>query len=160
MKFTQEDIEAIAGALDAEVKKSGDNFRLTISNEEAGRKISLEVNPDAQLGAERGSLVQVYTSNAFLQVQFCIGYIFSRMSGEVTFVTRHAGRVTGLVVEKEAGCSLYANIDEGAISGNYAKMSSEASIAAISLSFAEQLLAEGGGSIDADKILAEDMDDD
>ena len=156
MEFTKADIEHIAKILDAQVKEMGPNYRLTIINEESGRKISLEIYPDMQIGKERGSLIIVYASSAFLQLQFCSGYVVSKMLGEVTFVARHEGRISGLIVEKEAGCSLYANVDELVLSGDFTQLGPEVMLSSIALSLSEQLLESGGGRLDADALTEEE----
>ena len=100
MEFNQTDIDHIASALNAKAKRMGPNYRLTFENEEASRKISLEIYPNTQIGTARGNLIIVYASSAFLQLQFCTGYVISKMLGEVTFIARHEGRVSGLIVER------------------------------------------------------------
>ena len=152
MKFTQIDIEHIAGVLNAQVKKMGDNYRLTIVNEEAGRKISLEIYPDTQIGDRTGNLIVVYANNAFLQLQFCTGYVISKMLGEVTFVARHAGRISGLIVESTAGCSLYANVDESLLSGDFTQLGPEVMMSSIALSLSEQVFEKEDGRVDADAL--------
>ncbi len=152
MKFTQIDIEHIAGVLNAQVKKMGDNYRLTIVNEEAGRKISLEIYPDTQIGDRTGNLIVVYANNAFLQLQFCTGYVISKMLGEVTFVARHAGRISGLIVESAAGCSLYANVDESLLSGDFTQLGPEVMMSSIALSLSEQVFEKEDGRVDADAL--------
>ena len=156
MEFTKADIDHIARILDAQVKEMGSNYRLTITNEEGGRKISLEIYPDMQIGKERGSLIIVYASSAFLQLQFCTGYVVSKMLGEVTFVARHQGRISGLIVEREAGCSLYANVDESVLSGDFTQLGPEVMLSSIALSLSEQLLESGSGRLDADALAEDD----
>ncbi len=152
MKFTQTDIDHIAGVLNARVKKMGDNYRLTLSNEEAGRKISLEIYPDTQIGDKTGNLIIVYANNAFLQLQFCTGYVISKMLGEVTFVARHQGRISGLIVESTAGCSLYANVDESLLSGDFTQLGPEVMMTSIALSLSEQVFEKEDGRVDADAL--------
>jgi len=152
VKFTQTDIDHIAGVLNARVKKMGDNYRLTLSNEEAGRKISLEIYPDTQIGDKTGNLIIVYANNAFLQLQFCTGYVISKMLGEVTFVARHQGRISGLIVESTAGCSLYANVDESLLSGDFTQLGPEVMMTSIALSLSEQVFEKEDGRVDADAL--------
>ncbi len=158
MKFTQADIDHIAAVLNAQVKKMGDNFRLTLENAEAGRKISLEIYPDTQIGEKTGNLILVYANNAFLQLQFCTGYVISKMLGEVTFVARHHGRISGLIVEREAGCSLYANVDESVLSGDFTQLGPEVMLSSIALSLSEQVL-DAGGKLDADALDADEAEE-
>lgn len=159
MKFNKTDIEHIAQALDAKVKDMGQNYRLTVENLESGRKISLEIYPNTQLGKSEGNLIVVYASSAFLQLQFCTGYVISKMLGEVTFIARHQGKVSGLIVEREAGCSLYAHVDESVLSGDFTQLGPEVMLSSIALSLSEQLIADGSGRLDADALAEEDDDE-
>lgn len=152
MQFTKNDIEHIARALNAEVKKSGNCYRLLIDNQEARRKVILEIYADTRIGDKTGHLILVYASNAFLQLQFCTGYVISKMLGEVTFVARHEGRISGLIVEKEAGCSLFANVDESVLSGDFTQLGPEVMLSSIALSLSEQALSGDGGRLDADAL--------
>jgi len=152
VRFTKNDIEHIAKALNATLKESGNCYRLMVENREAGRKVIVEIYPDTQIGDKQGNLILVYASNAFLQLQFCTGYVISKMLGEVTFVARHEGRISGLIVEKEAGCSLYANVDESVLSGDFTQLGPEVMLSSIALSLSEHALSEGGGKVDADAL--------
>lgn len=159
MEFNDTDIQHIANALNAKVKKMGSNYRMTFENKEAGRKISLEIYPNTPIGEERGNLIIVYASSAFLQLQFCTGYVISKMLGEVTFVARHHGRISGLIVERGAGCSLYANVDESVLSGDFTQLAPEVMMSSIALSLSEQLISDGSGRLDADTLAEDDADD-
>ncbi|MFQ5631453.1 MAG: hypothetical protein ACE5I1_22005 [bacterium] len=159
MEFNDTDIDHIASVLDAKAKKMGSNYRMTFENKEAGRKISLEIYPNTKIGKERGNLIIVYASSAFLQLQFCTGYVISKMLGEVTFIARHQGRISGLIVEREAGCSLYANVDESVLSGDFTQLGPEVMLSSIALSLSEQLITDGSGRLDADALDEEDEEE-
>ena len=111
MKITKKDIAKISNALGVEAKLWGNNYRLIVENKEDGRKISLEIYPNIPIGSKKGNLISVYTQSAHLQLHFCSGYVVSNLLGEVTFIGEHHGQLSGLIIEKEAGCSLYANVD-------------------------------------------------
>ena len=157
VKFTKADIDHIATALDAKAKNiGGANYRLSMEGENATRKISLEIYPDTQIGKEKGNLIITYANNAFLQLQFCTGYVISKMLGEVTFIARHEGRVSGLIVEREAGCSLYANVDESVLSGDFTQMGPEVMLSSIALGLSEQLLSDGEERFNIDDLEEDD----
>jgi len=61
----------------------------------------------------------VYTPTAHLQLHFCTGYVVSKLLGEITFVAESDGKLSGLTVEREGGCSLYANVDRSILSGDF-----------------------------------------
>lgn len=140
MKITKKDIDKIASALGVEAKLWGNNYRLIIENEEDGRKISLEIYPNIPIGNKKGHLITVYTQSAHLQLHFCTGYVVSEMLGEVTFIGEHQGRLSGLIIEKEAGCSLYSNVDSSLLSGDFTKLGPEVMLSGIALSLTEGIL--------------------
>ena len=142
MKFTKEDIDKIGRALGVEGKLWGVNYRFTLENEEDGRKLSLEIYSDIPIGKEQGNLISVYTHNTHLQLHFCTGYVVSEMLGEVTFVGECKGRLSGLIIEKEAGCSLYANVDASLLSGDFTKLGPEVMLSGIALSLTEGILSD------------------
>lgn len=140
MKITRTDIDKIAKVLGVEAKLWGNNYRLTIENKEDGRKVSLEIYPDIPIGDQRGNLISVYTHNTHFQLHFCTGFVVSEMLGEVTFVGEHNGHLSGLIIEKEAGCSLYANVDSSLLSGDFTKLGPEVMLSGIALSLTEGIL--------------------
>lgn len=142
MRFTDKDIKRIAKVLGVEAKQRGNNYRLTLENPEDGRRLSLEIYPEIPIGKKTGSLISVYTPTTHLQLHFCTGYVVSEMLREVTFIGEHQGRVAGLIIEKEAACSLYANVDSSLLSGDFTKLGPEVMLSGIALSLTEHLLPE------------------
>ena len=140
MKISKDDIDKIATVLGAKAKLWGNNYRIILENKEDGRKISLEIYPNIPIGTKIGNLISVYTHNAHLQLHFCTGYVVSEMLGEVTFIGEHQGRLSGLIIEKEAGCSLYANVDSKLLSGDFTKLGPEVMLSGIALSLSEGIL--------------------
>ena len=140
--FTKKDVDKISKALNSKAKFKGNNFRITLENREEGRKLSLEIYPDIQIGKEKGNLISVYTMNTHLQLHFCTGYVVSDYLGEVTFIGEHQGHVSGLIVEKEAGCSLYANVNSSLLSGDFTQLGPEVMLSGIALSLTEHLLPD------------------
>lgn len=146
MLFSERDIKKIATVLGAEAKHRGNNYRLVLENPEAGRRLSIEIYPEVHVNKKAkvsGSLVSVFTPTAHLQLHFCTGFVVSKMLGEVTFIAEHHGKISGLIVEKETGCSLFANVDNRVLSGDLTSLSPELMSASIALSLAETLLPEG-----------------
>ena len=141
--FKPVDIRRIAGMLGVKAKHKGNNFRFEIDNKLLKRKLALEIYPNIPIGDKRGNLVSVYTPNAHLQLHFCSGYVISELLGEVTFVGEHDGKLSGLIIEKEGGCSLYANVDQSILSGDFTKLGPEIMLSGIALSLTESILPEG-----------------
>jgi len=140
--FTKKDIDRIAKVLGSQPKRMANNYRFLLQNKEDGRRLSLEIYPDIPIGDKTGNLISVYTGNSHLQLHFCTGYVVSQALGEVTFVAEHQGRVAGLIVEREAGCSLYANVDASLLSGDFTQLGPEVMLSGIALSLTEHLLPE------------------
>jgi hypothetical protein len=141
VKFTKNDIKQIGDVLGVEPKHRGDVYRFEVGNAEHRRKLSLEIYPDIPIGNQTGNLVSVYTHTAHLQLHFCSGYVVSSELGEVTFVGEQSGRLCGLIVEREGGCSLYANVDRSLLTGDFTKLGPEVMLSGIALSLTEDVLS-------------------
>ncbi|RMH95881.1 MAG: hypothetical protein D6681_12765 [Calditrichaeota bacterium] len=141
-RFTEKDFETIGKILGVEPKQRADCYRFVLENPSQKRKLSLEIYPEIPIGTETGSLVSVYTMNSHIQLHFCTGYVPSESLEEVIFVSEYQGRVSGLIVEKGAGCSLYANVDHRILSGDFTQLAPEVMLSGIALSVAEHLLPE------------------
>ncbi len=140
--FTKEKIEQVGSVLGADkVSKEKDRYRLKIVNREDKRSLSLEIFPETTLGKTRGALVVVYTGNSHIQLHNCTGFVVSEELGEVTFVAECGGRLSGLVVERGASCSQYANIDRQLISSDFTQLGVEVMLSGVALSLAEDILS-------------------
>lgn len=144
MILSKEDIARIAGCLDCpEVSDLKDHYRLKLVRPDEKRQLSLEIYPEVELAEEAtGSLVVVYTHNCHLQLHNCTGYVISEELGEVTFVSESPGKISGLVVEREAACSLYTNVNRGLISDDFTKFGVEVMLSGVALSLAEDILRD------------------
>ncbi|KPL18940.1 MAG: hypothetical protein AMJ92_05540 [candidate division Zixibacteria bacterium SM23_81] len=141
--ITPKDIDKIVKALEPEeVRKEKDHYFLRLSNPEEQRALILEVYPNIPLGPEKGTLVVVYTNTSHLQLHACSGYVISDDLGEVTFVGEFGGKISGLVIEKGAACSLYANVKRELLSGDFTKLGVEVMLSSIALSLTEGILDE------------------
>lgn len=138
--FTEAAIIKIAKLLHCEWKFRGNNYRLTLEDAANDRKLALEIYPDIQIGDKAGNLISVYTANTHLQLHFCTGFVLSNMLGEVTFYAEENGKVTGLIVEREVGCSMYANVDSAVLSGDFTNLGPEVMLSGIALSLTEHIL--------------------
>ncbi|HXF49315.1 MAG TPA: hypothetical protein VNL73_07820 [Verrucomicrobiae bacterium] len=139
--FSAEKIHEIGRVLKAaEVEKQGEKFYLKIADAASRRSLSLEIYPDTTLGSEKGAMVVVYTPTSHLQLHNVSGFVTSEELGEVTFVAESGGRLSGLVVERVAACSLYANVNRQLISGDFTKLGVEVMLSGVALSLAEELV--------------------
>jgi len=138
---TQKDVEQISTLLGAEkVTFEKDHYRLKITNKDEKRILVLEMYPEVDLGKSRGVLIVVYTGNAHLQLHNCTGYVVSEELGEVTFVAEASDKLSGLVVERGASCSLYAGINRELISSDFTTLGVEVMLSGMAMSLAEEIL--------------------
>jgi len=142
-KFSKQEAEKVAGVLNADkITEDRDKFRLKVVNLEEKRTLSLEIFPETSLGKTRGMLVVVYTGNSHLQLHNCTGYVISEELGEVTFVSESDNRLSGLVVERGASCSLYAALNRELISSDFTQLGVEVMLSGVALSLAEDILSD------------------
>ncbi len=145
--FTKDDIARIAACLgNLEISDDRDHFRIKLVQRKEKRSLSLEIYPEVSLSDNaKGSLVVVYTGNCHLQLHNCTGYVLSDELGEVTFVSECTGKISGLVVEREAACSLYSNVDRKLISDDFTRFGVEVMLSGVALSLAEDVLSSKNG---------------
>ena len=147
--FSDADIERISTVLGVEAKRDGTLARFELSDPESGRRITLEIRqalnlPDGVAEKAESNLVSVYAASSFLQLQGCTGFIASQELGEVIFVARSGHAANGLVVERLAGCSLYANVDPRLFSADFTQLPAELIMSSVALSMAEDLFGDLG----------------
>jgi len=138
--FKPSDIRKLERLFGVDARDTGQNIRFEIAPEDPVRKLALEIYPSIPIGKKRGSLVSVYTVNAHLQLHFCSGYVLSDVLGEVTFVGENNGKLSGLIVEKEGGCSLFANVDRSIVSGDFTRLGPEVMLSGVALSLTDGIL--------------------
>ena len=137
--LVSEDIDRIADILGVEARQEADHFTLLLEESEHQRHIRLEIYPEIQIGSEKGALVSAYTHSTHLQLHFVTGYVISTLLGEVTFVAEREGHMSGLTIEREAACSLYANVDNGMLSGDFTRLGPEVMLSGIALCLTDDL---------------------
>ena len=146
--FSPADFDRLAAALGVPAEHEGNTVRFALAHTPSGRRLAVEVTPEVDLPegleAEATSLVSVYGSNAFLQLQGVTGVVASEELGEVIFFARQGGKVSGLVVERQAGCSLYANVSEKLLSADFTQLPPEIMMSAVALSMSEPLFEDDG----------------
>ncbi|MFA6467889.1 MAG: hypothetical protein WCW35_03260 [Bacteroidota bacterium] len=135
--FTKSDITKIGKVLGVSGAFKGNNFRFELSNAKENRQLALEIYPNIAIGKKKGNLISAYTHNTHFQLQFCSGYVVSQDVGEVTFIGESKDKVSAIVIEKEGGCTFYANVDRKILSGDYRMLSIDVMLAGIALSLTE-----------------------
>ena len=146
--FTDADIERIETVLGVKAKTDASLARFELADKSSGRLITLEIHRDVKTkGLTSGgstTLVSVYAASSFLQLQGCTGFWGSQDLGEVIFVARSGETANGLVVEREAGCSLYANVDTNLLSTDFTQLAPELIMSSLALSVTEDLFGDLG----------------
>jgi len=137
-EFTSDNIAEIADVLGTKTKKIGDNlFRLELINEEENRKLALEIHLGLQIDDKKMNMVSVYCGGTFLQLHNCTAFIASKMLKQVTFFGKQSGLTSGLIVEDGAGCSLYANVGDEVLSGDFTELPEDLMMCGVALSLTE-----------------------
>ena len=142
LEITPQLIQRISAILGAEGRNYHNHIRFDVHASEPGRQLTLEIYPSVPLGPAEGTLISVFTPNSNLQLQQCSGVVISELMGEVTFVAESSGKISGLIVEKEGACSMYANVDRGLLSGDFTQLGPEVMMSSVALSLTELILPE------------------
>jgi len=143
-EFKNKDFTKLAQVLKSKPKRVGTSVRFEIDNKEQRRRLAVEIYSHIDIGNRKGNLISVYTPTSHLQLHFCTGYVVSKMLGEITFVGESDGKLSGLTIEREGGCSLYANVDRNILSGDFTKLGPEVMLSGIALSLTESILPPTG----------------
>ncbi len=138
--FTPEKFSEIEKVLETSFHKRGNQYRAVLENEEEQRKLIIEIYPDTPIGDKKGNLISIFAMNSHIQLHFCTGFVASDFLGEVTFFGEHAGHLSGIVIEKQAACSVFTNVDASLLSGDFEKLAPEVMLSGIALSLTEPLL--------------------
>ncbi len=137
-EFTKENITTIGEILNAEPKPLGDDvFRFEVINKEAGNKLALEIHLGLQVDNERMNMVSVYSGSTFLQLHNCTAFIASDILKQVTFFGKNGSNTTGLIVEESAGCSIYANVNEAVLKGDFTKLPEDLMMCGVAMSLTD-----------------------
>lgn len=136
--FTNENIEEISKVLGTQVKAIGsDLFRLELINQKSGHKLALEIHLSMDVHSKRMNMISVYSGATFMQLHNCTKFVASELLGQVTFFGKSDNRTTGLIVDKESGCSLYANVDEKLLTGDFTALPEDLMMCSVALSLTD-----------------------
>jgi hypothetical protein len=142
-QFTDESIEEISRILGASAKKTGNIYRIELKDEQGKNSLAIEININLQVDNDQMNLISVYAQQTFLQLHNCTGFVASDILNQVTFFGKKNGIVSGLIVEQESGCSLYSNVDESLLQGDFTKLPTEVMMSSVALSLTENIDFEG-----------------
>ncbi|PKD44819.1 hypothetical protein [Rhodohalobacter barkolensis] len=137
-EFTKENITTIGDILNTKPKPLGDDvFRFEVTNEEAGSKLALEIHLGLEVDDERMNMVTVYSGSTFLQLHNCTAFIASDILKQVTFFGKNGTNTTGLIVEQSAGCSMYANVNDAVLKGDFTKLPEDLMMCGVAMSLTD-----------------------
>ena len=143
MELNAESVKKLADILGASsVHDDGDHFRVRLVQESDKRVLLLELYPADALSKDSGAMAVVYTGNSHLQLHNITGWVESEELAEVTFVSESGGRLSGLVVESGASCSLYAHVDRSLLKGDFTNLGVEVMLSGVALSLTEEILED------------------
>ncbi|NBC67013.1 MAG: hypothetical protein GVY07_15325 [Bacteroidetes bacterium] len=139
-EFTEDNILSIGKVLESTPKRLGnDVYRLEMENQEDGRKLALEIHLGLEVDEKRMNMVSVYCGNTFLQLHNCTAFIASEMLKQVTFFGKQNGITSGLIIEQGAGCSLYSNVDDSVLTGDFTQLPEDMMMCGVALSLTDTL---------------------
>jgi len=139
-KFTDEKFRELEKVLDTKFAKRNNQYRAVLLNKELGRKLTIEIYPEIKIGEKTGNLVSIFTPYTHSQLHFCNGFVASDILEEVTFFAEFKGHLSGIIVERQAGCSIFTNVDSKLLSGDFTQLAPEVMLSGIALSLTEPLL--------------------
>ena len=142
-EFSIENLNLIGQTLGVEAKVNGNVYRFELQDEEKTRKLALEIIPDLIINGHPTQLISVYSHNTFLQLHNCVGFVSSDILNQVTFFGKTDNTTSGLIIEKEAGCSYYANVDDTILKGDFTKLPTELMMCSVALSLTDSIDFEG-----------------
>jgi hypothetical protein len=142
-EFSSENLDHISDVLGVKPRKNGNMYRFSLENDSDNRKLVLEIYPELRINGLVNSMITVYSHNTFLQLQNCVGFVASELLHQVTFFGKTEGTTSGLIVEREAGCSFYANVDDEILKGDFTQLPPELMTSSVALSLTENIDLEG-----------------
>lgn len=144
LELTRENVLTSLNALfGVQPRELGNVLRYEIREAESSRKLAFEIAFDIPVGEQKTCIVSVYSANTFLQLHGCSGFLTSDLLEQTTFFGKHGGHTSGLIIEKNAGCSLYANVNDVLLKGDFTKLAPELMMCSVALSLTDTLDNEG-----------------
>jgi hypothetical protein len=136
-------IQSLNALFGVQPRELGNVLRYEIREAESSRKLAFEIAFDIPIGEQKTCIVSVYSANTFLQLHGCTGFLTSDLLEQTTFFGKHGGNTSGLIIEKNAGCSLYANVNDVLLNGDFTKLAPELMMCSVALSLTDTLDHEG-----------------
>lgn len=139
-KFTAKNIDSIGKVLGAAAKRAGDDvFRIELKNNDENLLLALEIHLGLEANGKQMNMVSVYSYNTFLQLHNCTAFVASDILQQVTFFGKSDNKTSALIVEKAGSCSMYANVDESVLSGDFTQLPEDLMMCGVALSITESM---------------------
>jgi hypothetical protein len=135
--FSTENIDMVAEVLGAKTKRIGNMIRLEIESASGASKAAAEFHFDLDVNGASMNVVSVYSHNSFMQLHNCNGFIASDLLNQVTFFGRSNDVISGLIIDREASCSFYANVSEHLLNCDFTTLPTEVMMCSIALSLTD-----------------------
>jgi len=135
--FSTENIDSVAEVLGAKTKRIGNMIRLEIESANGASKAAAEFYFDLEVNGVPTNVVSVYSHNTFMQLHNCNGFLASDLLNQVTFFGRTNDTISGLIIDREASCSFYANVSEQLLSCDFTTLPTEVMMCSIALSLTD-----------------------
>ena len=137
-EFTIDNLDAIGKTLGCDPVPLGkDVYRFEVRNPEQNRRLALEIHLGLEVDGKRLNMVSVYSHNTFIQLHNCTAFVASSVLQQVTFFGKYGEMTTGLIIEKEAGCSIYSNVDERILKGDFTTLPEDLMMCGVALSLTD-----------------------
>jgi hypothetical protein len=135
--FSTENIDAVAEVLGAKIKRIGNMIRLEIESANGASKAAAEFHFNLEVNGISTNVVSVYSHNSFMQLHNCNGFLASDLLNQVTFFGRNNDTISGLIIDREASCSFYANVSEQLLNCDFTTLPTEVMMCSIALSLTD-----------------------
>ncbi len=141
--FDIENLDSITEVLGVKPKVTGKVRRFEVKSENKENRLALEILHGLEFEDTQTNIVSVYAHNVFLQLHNCTRFIASKTLQQITFFGKIGGQTTGLIVGKDGSCSLYANVNDELLNGDFTKLPPEIMMCSVALSLTEAIDFEG-----------------
>jgi hypothetical protein len=135
--FSTENIDVVAEVLGAKTKRIGNMVRLEIESANSASRAAAEFHFNLDVNGNSMNVVSVYSHNTFMQLHNCNGFIASDLLNQVTFFGRSNDVISGLIIDREASCSFYANVSEHLLNCDFTTLPTEVMMCSIALSLTD-----------------------
>jgi hypothetical protein len=137
VKLSSETIQTIATVLGARIERSGNDTVLSIGRDQNSPSIVLTIT----FLADGAAVLSAQTIHGYFELHNVDRFVPVEPD-EVIFVAEEGGRISGLVVGREATCSLFANVDRSTLSADFTQLEPSLLLAAMQLGLVEMEPAE------------------